>query len=570
MSVRPIRYSEDLINEYVTKGWWNTETWSDIYARNSKQYAEKEAFVDEKRRVTWEGIGKIIDRLSLSFLDRGYTRSDRVLCQLPACIENVAIGIALEKAGLVHVYSPPTSREMEIESFLKELEVVAVVITREYHGFELYEVLKEMTGSGRHPYLRDIFVVGEDAPEDAISVEEIIRTPLEERYPADWSASTKIDAIREISCIKATTGTTGKPKLAIYNASSCKCIGFTLLQNYGFTSNDIVFTPVPVWGGVGMVPTYSMPLVGGKGIYMDYHNNPEGVLKMIEKERPTFVSAFPAQLIAMASHPNFEKYAVSSIHMIGYGGAPFPVSIGSKIEEKFRAPILDFYGALDGGGTFFVKKDSSQDVHFGSIGKVDPFSECKIVDEEGREVAQGETGELYLRGGCSCGGYFNNEEATKAAWTSLEKEGWYKTGDLGYMDKEGNVWLAGRRKEMILRGGQNIFPAEIDSILSEHPKIMHVATVPMPDDRLGERACAFVVLRDGETFSLEEMISFLSRKKLAKFKLPERLEFLDEFPMVGSKYDKRALSTRIANKLLSEGVISKSTFEDFRKKGKIK
>jgi len=179
-------------------------------------------------------------------------------------------------------------------------------------------------------------------------------------------------------------------------------------------------------------------------------------------------------------------------------------------------------------------------------------------------------GEIYVRGACSCGGYYNDEEATKANWTSLDKESWYKTGDVGYMDKEGNVWLAGRKKEMILRGGQNIYPAEIEAILNEHPKILHVAIVPMPDDRLGERACAFVVLKEVATFTFDEMISYLSEKRLAKYKFPERLEILDGFPMVASKFDKRALATIVANKLLSEGIISKSIFEDFRDKGKIK
>jgi len=568
--MKPIRYSEDLINDYIARGWWNKETWSDIYARNAQQYSEREAFVDEKKIVTWREIGEIIDRLSLWFIERSFNRGDRVFCQLPPCIENVAVGISLEKAGLVHVYSPPTQREAEIAYFVEELEPVAAVITKEYHGYELYKALNNMRRSGKYPYLRDILVAGEEVPNDAISIRDILMTPFEQKYLANWSSATKLDPINEISCIKATTGTTGKPKLAVYNASSCKCIGYTIVQVYGFTKDDIVFTAVPPWPGVGMLPTYSMPLVGGKAIYMDYHNNPEGTLKMIEKERPTFVSAFPPQLIAMARHSNFRKYDVSSIRMIGYSGAPLPAGVASEIQEKFRAPIFGFYGAIDGGGTFFVRKDASPDVRLGSIGKVDPFSECKIVNEIGEEVAHGQVGEIYVRGACSCGGYYNDEEATKANWTSLDKESWYKTGDVGYMDKEGNVWLAGRKKEMILRGGQNIYPAEIEAILNEHPKILHVAIVPMPDDRLGERACAFVVLKEVATFTFDEMISYLSEKRLAKYKFPERLEILDGFPMVASKFDKRALATIVANKLLSEGIISKSIFEDFRDKGKIK
>ena len=181
-------------------------------------------------------------------------------------------------------------------------------------------------------------------------------------------------------------------------------------------------------------------------------------------------------------------------------------------------------------------------------------NEVKIVDDTGKEVPQGEEGEILFRGSCACGGYYRDIERTKEMWGDVGKEGWFRTGDLAKLDKKNNIVLTGRKKEIIIRGGQNIYPSEIEGLLFMHPKVEHVAIVPMPDSVMGEKACAFVVPKEGEEFTFDEMVDFLKSKKIAHFKLPERLEVRNSLPLRDSqKVAKAGLREEIVQKLKTEG-----------------
>jgi non-ribosomal peptide synthetase component E (peptide arylation enzyme) len=192
-------------------------------------------------------------------------------------------------------------------------------------------------------------------------------------------------------------------------------------------------------------------------------------------------------------------------------------------------------------------------VRLPTLGKGSGGTEIKVVDKQGKEVAQGEVGEIWGRGPACASGYYKDPETTWAAWT---KDGWFKMGDLGRFDGGGNLVLAGRKKDMIIRGGQNIYPVEIENLLSSHPKVADVAIVGMPDPAMGEKACAYVVPRPGQDLSFEEMVSFLREKGIATYKLPERLEFIDKLPLVGEqKVNKKHLVQGITEKLQKEGKV---------------
>jgi non-ribosomal peptide synthetase component E (peptide arylation enzyme) len=218
---------------------------------------------------------------------------------------------------------------------------------------------------------------------------------------------------------------------------------------------------------------------------------------------------------------------------------------------------------------FLNKMDSARHIRLQSVGKPSRWDEYKVVKADGSQARTGEIGTLYWRGPGGTSGYYQDLNLTKKVWGELGKEGWYNTEDAAYLDKDGNVYLVGRVRDMILRGGQNIFPAEIESALSSYPEIVGIQVVAMPDTRLGEKACAYVIHEGKAEISLNNMTAYMGQKGLAKYKYPERLEIVEQFPMVGQKVNKRALSLDICNKLLAEGKVSEKLVEDFKKLHKL-
>jgi acyl-CoA synthetase (AMP-forming)/AMP-acid ligase II len=231
------------------------------------------------------------------------------------------------------------------------------------------------------------------------------------------------------------------------------------------------------------------------------------------------------------------------------GGAELTYEVMTEAAEKFGCQVANVYGSSEGSLSITRIEDWTYN-RAQLLGKPYEGLSIKLVDNDGREVPQGEAGEIWVKGPTIHSGYFKNVEATKAAWT---EDWWLKTGDMGKYD-QGQLMIVGRKKDMIIRGGQNIYPGEIEAILGSHSLIANAALVSMPDPVMGERACACVELKSGHSFTFEEMVAFLKDKKIAPFKIPERLEIVDKLPLVGGlKVDKKALREDVIQKLKSEG-----------------
>jgi len=230
-----------------------------------------------------------------------------------------------------------------------------------------------------------------------------------------------------------------------------------------------------------------------------------------------------------------------------------PYGVVEALEEKLGARVLTVLGMLDAGILCSTSWDDPTEVRRTSVGKPFPGNEVKLMNASGQEVSEGEVGQIMWRGASAHPGYYKNPDAMNSAWVGLP-DGWYQTGDLGKLDKAGNLYLVGREKDIIRRGGASIFPAELESLLATHPKVRSVAVAAMPDPIYGEKTCAFVIPRPGQTFTFEEMVDFLRSKKLASFKLPERLELMEELPYVagGDRVLRRKLTALISQKLKEE------------------
>lgn len=544
---QPTRYTRQMVEEYIAKGYWEETSLSDLWERNARLYPDAEAIVDSVLRLTWAKAVKAIDRLALRLLKLGFRKDDVLVIQTPVCVEHVLLRVACEKAGVLCLPALRSLRHSEMEYILDRLEAKGVVIPWEFQGFDHFRMIQEIRP--RLPALKYVFVVGDRVPEGAISVTEMMQYPIEKELDPGLLKHTKFKAT-EVSLILHTTGTTGLPKFVEYAACHRVWQWRRDAEALKVTKEDVFGLLSPHPGGIGFPIFFGAPLVGAKSVVLESFDV-ERAFRLIEKERVTIPCLVPAQLAMMVQSRAYERYDLSSVKIWWCTGANLPYQIGIEAEEKLGGTIVTVYGATDWGCECLNLPEAPRERRLLTVGKPIDGTEIRLVDEKGRDVPPGEVGEIWGRGPAAVSGYFKDPEATQQAWTP---DGWYKTGDLGKFDEEGNLMIVGRKKDVIIRGGQNIYPVEIENILRLHPKVKDVAIVGMPDPVLGERACAFVVPKPGEELTFEEMVSFLRERRVASFKFPERLEIVEEIPTVGGlKVDKKALAARMAEKLRAEG-----------------
>ena len=552
--MKPTRFTQEQMEEFVKEGYWGKPSISDLWDENASKYPNKEALADSKNRFTWAQAKLWFDRVALSLLGLGLKKDDVIVTQLPNICENMLISPALEKAGLLGLPIQMTMRHKEMEYILTKTGAMGVVIVPFFHNFDYYQMAQEVKES--FPQLKYIFAVGDEVCEGAISVKKMAETPLEEKYPADHLVKTKQGPF-DLNSLAMTSGTTGFPKF-VERANNSWITGHVDVERWKVTRDDVCAALAPVIGGPGGVVNRSTAPHAGARVILLERFEAEEALKLIEKEKVTIASAVPAQMAMMVRHPNFDKYDYSSLRAFFYAGSVCPYPVAKEVEEKMGCHIIVDLGAIDCGTIASTSIDDPPEVRRTSVGKPYPGNVIKFVDEEGKEVPAGEIGEIVVKGAIFSSGYYQDPEATQRVWGQEGWEGWYHMGDLGKLDEDGNLHIVGRAKDMIIRGGQNIYPIEVENMLVTHPKVLNVAIVAMPDPVMVEKACAYVIPKPGQTFTFEEMSNFLLEKQMAKFKIPERLETVDSFPMSGDgqKIIKGELTRMATEKLKAEGKLS--------------
>jgi len=545
-----------MIEEYRTKGYWKEETPSDFYEKNVKKYPDKEALVDPTQRFTWLEAKKVSDRLALAFLDLGFKRDDLIVIQLPNCVESFLIRLACEKAGILCATPLMTLRQKEIEYSLKYLNATGVVIPWKYRNFDYFKMIENVRPN--LPTLEHIFIIGDRVPPTAHSLKEMMQQPLEDKYPDGYLKNTKFKAT-EVSIIQFTSGTTGFPKFCEVPVCCRSVTSRDIRERLKITRDDVIAVFGNTVAGLGATLCYfgAAPMAAAKLVMLPVWDAGEA-LKLIEREKATVLAAIPAQLVMIYKHPEFDKHELSSLRVIYTGAASMPYDVSIELENETGARLVQCFGSLDAGGYCYGNVDSSLEVRHRTVGKPASGNEIRLVDDTGNEVSVGEVGEVVVRGPHFSSGYYNDPGETMNIWGSLGLEGWFATGDLCKFDADGNLAVVGRKKEIIIRGGQNIYPGEIENLLLNHSKVADVAVVPMPDPVMGEKACCYVVPKQGETFSFDEMVDFLKKENIAPFKLPERLEIVDQLPLSEDTFKvlKRILVEDIMAKLKAEGKIS--------------
>ncbi|MBI4333794.1 MAG: AMP-binding protein [Chloroflexi bacterium] len=542
----PSRYTEELYRRYRRDGYWTDALIADYWDRNASLYPDKEAIVDSHTRLTWAQARTWIDRTALGFLKLGLKKDEVAVSQLPNSVELTLLRVACEKAGILCLPVLRTFRHSEMAHILKTSQAVAIVILKEFRGMDYPAMVREIRPGA--PSLRHVVFGGEDVPPGSPSLRDMVSRPLEKEFPPDFLQKTKTPW-NEFSLACSTSGTTGIPKLAEFPVCCNVYQGKVAVERLHLTPDDTVFSMSPAALGPSMVPHLGAPM-GGCRIVMQEHFTAQEALEVIQREKVTVLAGVPAQLAMLSAVLASTGYDTSSLRVIRVTGSPLPYQVGKEAEEKLGAPVTQAYGAVDFGHLCDSGPEDTQETRLLTVGRLQVGNELKLVDDSGPEVPPGEVGEVCARGPGAISGYFRDPEATRATW----QDGWYHMGDLGKLDSHGILMVVGRKKDMIIRGGQNIYPTEIESLLVTHPAVSAVTVVAMPDRVMGEKACAYIVPKQGRSITFAEMVDFLKGKDIAPFKLPERLEIVESLPMVadGQKIDKKLLAARIADKTKAE------------------
>jgi fatty-acyl-CoA synthase len=512
---------------------------------------------------SWAELNARADAMAAGLLALGLEPGERVGMWAPNMAEWVLTQFATAKAGLVLVNVNPAYRVSELEFALNAVGCAALITaprfkTSDYHAM-LADLLPELAESdpgglraARVPSLGLVISLDPTGAPGMLPFEAIVGmaccthrdllSELRETLQFD-------DAIN----IQFTSGTTGTPKAATLTHHNIVNNAYFTGRQMRLGPTDRMCIPVPMYHCFGMVlGTLCCVAHGATMVFSSAGFDAGALLETVEAERCSVLHGVPTMFIAALDHADFAKHDMSSLRTGIMAGAPCPVALMKRVMgEMGMDQITIAYGMTETGPVSFqTAVDDPLARRVETVGRVLPHTEVKIVDAEGRIVPRGEAGELLTRGYCVMLKYWNDPERTAAA---IDEAGWIASGDIAVIDEDGYCQIVGRLKDMLIRGGENIFPREIEEYLYTHPKIEAVEVFGVPDPKYGEEICAWVKLRDGESASVEELRDFC-RDKIAHFKIPRYIEFVDDFPMtVTGKVQKYIMREQMAKELSEAG-----------------
>jgi len=539
------QFTQELINAYIEGGYWTYDLTVDFWERNAALYPDEEALADSAVRITWSEAVKMIHALTAKLLQLGLKKDDVLLCQLYNSVHLTLVRLACEKAGVLVAIVGTKFRETEIAAVLGRTEAAAAVFPGRFRRFDFFEMYTQM--QRRFDHLRHLFVVGEKVPSGGMPLDEIMGGNLASGIMDKDLDRQKFDPF-EFTEITTTSGSTGIPKCVEWTACSRLATAREYIKDLNLTRRDVFAAISPsISGSAETLIHRTPPQLGAKTIMLE-HFTADKACEIIERERVTAVGAVPTHLVRLVNFPGVKDHDLSSLRFIQVSGGMLPYHLGVETEELLGCKVVQGYGGMDIGAVAAGYLSAPQDIRLKTVGRILKGNSVTLIDpDSGEEVPRGGVGLVTAEGPHCVGGYFRDPETTEAS----RIHGKFNMGDLGVIDEEGNLYLRGRVKDVIIRGGQTIYPKEVEELLAEHPKVTEAALVRMPDPEMGERACAFVVPKDGETMTFEEMSSFFRSRQVALYKIPERLELITVLPLVagGNKVNKRQLEETIREKM---------------------
>lgn len=492
-------------------------------------------------RHSYRDLVQIVNMAARGLLGLGIEKGDRVAIWATNCAEWVITQFATAKIGAILVNINPAYRAYELEYALKQSESQTLILIRGFRGADylstLFSICPEAAAakpgglrSDKFPALKNLIFIGEDGPASMFSWKQVLeagsgisQAELEERQESlEFD-----DAIN----IQYTSGTTGLPKGALLSHHNIVNNALLIGRSMRITSEDRICIPVPFYHCFGMVlGNMVCALYGAAMVVPAEYFDALATLRAVHEERCTALYGVPTMFIAELECPEFDEFDLSSLRTGIMAGAPCPIELMKRVVSQMHCREMTIaYGLTEASPVITqTRTDDPIELRVTTVGRPLPHTEVKIIDpRSGKIVPRGTQGELCARGYLVMKGYYNNPEATREA---IDRDGWLHTGDLAAMDENGYINITGRKKEMIIRGGENIYPREIEEFLYLHPKISQVQVIGVPDLKYGEEVMAWIKLREGMTATADEIREFC-RGKIAHYKIPKYIKFVDSFPM---------------------------------------
>jgi non-ribosomal peptide synthetase component E (peptide arylation enzyme) len=499
-----------------------------VWDRHARDRGERPAVSDRRRSLSWREASDLSRLVARGLLASGAERGSVIASWLPNRVESYVLRVACERAGLTWLPIAARLREWELRQILERVEPSVLVVPDTFHGWDYPAAARSLISELRKP--PRLVLAGDGA------------TPLDELVRLAAASTLSELPTGDALVILPTTGSTGIPKFAEFRVSAWLLRAAAQADLLRLREDDVI---VALSQGIGpsIIPLFAAPLAGA-AVWLIDEFQPDLVIDMLARVRPTIVCGVPAQIITLLDHPSWSGAGLERVRIWYTTGAAFPSAAAERLERSTSGVVLCGYGGMDFGGWTVPSPDDPTEVRLHTVGKPRAGTQIRVIDDAGNDVPPGEAGEIWGRGPCCAIGYYRDGAASREVWTA---DGWFRTGDLGRRDAAGNLIIVGRKKDRIRRGGMSIEPAEIEALLGSHPKIQKAAVVGFPDPLLGERACAFVVPRNGQAVTLDELRGYLRAQRIASFKIPERLEVVAELPLRGDKIDRAALRRAIEN-----------------------
>jgi fatty-acyl-CoA synthase len=510
--------------------------------RAAEEFGHRDALISchQDVRYTYRELLDEVNRVARGLLALDVQRGDRVGIWSPNAAEWMLTQYAAAKVGAILVNVNPSYRLRELEYALNQSAISVLVAARRFRKGDYVEMLvslmPELTTSGggplhsaRIPALRHVVYLGTDAAPGGMAWTDL----LERADGVDGSHLRAREALLQFddpANIQYTSGTTGSPKGATLSHHNILNNGFFVGQLLKYTADDRIVVPVPFYHCFGCVMGNLAAVTHGATVVLPAEAfEAEATLRAIEAHRCTSVYGVPTMFIAMLNHPSFGAYRLDSLRAGIMAGAPCPIEVMRQVFDRMHTrQVTICYGMTETSPVSFQSAvDDPIETRVSTVGRVHPHLECKIVEPEtGAIVPRGTPGELCTRGYSVMLGYWDNPAASTEA---IDSARWMHTGDLAVMREDGYVNIAGRLKDMIIRGGENIYPREIEEFLYSHPKISEVQVVGVPDSTYGEELCAWIRLHEGHHATADELRDFC-RGQIAAYKIPRYIRFTTEFP----------------------------------------
>jgi 2,3-dihydroxybenzoate-AMP ligase len=529
-------FPAEFAERYVREGIWRRETISNAIAKAAANRPDSIAVTDATRSLSYSQLLDEAGSVAALLSRNGIERNDRIIIQLPNCVEFATLTLACLEIGAIPVMALPAFRRAELEYLLSFSKAKAIAIAPEYRGFDHAALARE---------LKPRLIFSTTSAAGCVSMREHFASPRA-------IGSSNSDDPFEVALFLLSGGTTGLPKLIprthadyLYNArESAAATGLT------FDSRILIALPCEHNFPLACPGMLGAMLIGARNVFTQSLAAAD-LASTIEREQITHLPCVPAIAIALLNLPSSSRTQLASLRVITIGGQRLQEPTARALKRSFPHLIVQQVLGMAEGLLCYTRLDERDEISFTTQGR--PLSradEIRIVNPDGADVAIGAIGELWCRGPYTIRGYYRAPDRNRDAFSA---DGFYRTGDLVRLDPSGNLVVEGRIKDLINRGGEKINAEEVEAHLLAHPAVSAVAIVAMPDAVLGEKACAYLSLRDGDTLALSALREFLAARGVAQFKWPERIEIMSELPLTNvGKVRKTELRRDICAKLAAE------------------